>query len=173
MGLNFIKASGIFVFRRHFREGLRSQIMEILDPEAVANETKGIFVNGKRSFPRALSSKVFRIFKTRFLTIQEAWEEINRVKIIARYLVPENMARSQEFLVDYIRHDKHDIVLCGLQEYVRGAILDPWSLLDQKYLISLLNELRDEESKNHVLKTREWIGLVREKQDNLLKGSRE
>jgi len=163
LGLNFIKAPGIVVFRRHYREGLRSQIMEILDPKALTYETKGVFINGVRLFPRAAPSMVFRIFKTRFLTIEEAWEEINRVKIIASYLVPENMAKSQEFLVDYIRHGKHDILLCGLQEYVRGVILDPWSLLDQRHLISLLDELRDEKMKNHVMETKEWIDIFREK----------
>jgi hypothetical protein len=32
VGLNFIRDSAIFVFRRHYRQGLRSHIMEVLDP---------------------------------------------------------------------------------------------------------------------------------------------
>ncbi|MGA1791553.1 MAG: hypothetical protein ACMUIM_08705 [bacterium] len=166
--MNFIKDPGIVVFRRHYREGLRSQIMEILDSKALTYETKGVFINGMRLFPRAVPSKVFRIFKTRFLTIEEAWEEIHRVKIIASYLVPENMAKSQEFLVDYIMHDKHHILLCGLQEYVRGVILDPWSLLDQRHLISLLNELRYEKMKNQVVETKEWIDMFRERTEQFI-----
>ena len=168
LGLNFIKAPGIFVFRRHYREGLRSQIMEILDPKALTYETKGVFINGMRLFPKASPSKMFRIFKTRFLTIEEAWEEINRVKIIACYLVPENMAKSQEFLVDYIMNGKNDILLCGLQEYVRGVILDPWSLLDQRHLISFLGELRDERMKNQVMETKEWIDMFLEKAEQFI-----
>jgi hypothetical protein len=168
LGLNFIIDPGIFVFRRHYREGLRSQIMEILDPKALTYETKGVFINGMRLFPKASPSKVFRIFKTRFLTFEEAWEEINRVKIIACYLVPENMAKSQEFLVDYIRNGKNDILLCGLQEYVRGVILDPWSLLDQRHLISLLGELRDERMKNQVMETKEWIDMFLEKAEQFI-----
>ena len=46
LGLNFIKDPGIYIYRRHYRQGLRSHIMEVLDPKDVENETKGIIIDG-------------------------------------------------------------------------------------------------------------------------------
>jgi hypothetical protein len=40
VSLNFIRADCPYVFRRHFRCGLRSHILEVLDPEAVRREPK-------------------------------------------------------------------------------------------------------------------------------------
>jgi len=46
-------------------------------------------------------------------------------------LGPELIAISNEFIVEYTGTGKSEIVLCGFQEYVQGAILDPWGLVGQ------------------------------------------
>lgn len=163
IGLNFINAHGIYIFRRHYRDGLRSHIMEVLAPKAVENETKGIVIDGFRLFPRAEPSNMLRIFKARFKTLKEAEEEIKRVKIIGKYLAPDNIAKSQEFLVNYLNHGKWGIILCGLQEYVRGVVLDPWALLDQKHLASLLNELGFKKNDVSQKIKNLWINTIEEK----------
>jgi hypothetical protein len=127
LGLNFIRDPGIYYYRRHYRAGLRSHIMQVLNPENVENETKGIIIDGVKWYPRADPLKMLRIFRTRFKTLKEAEEELKRVKIIETYLAPDNLAMSEEFLVDYVMHGKREILLCGLQEYVEGEVLVPWS----------------------------------------------
>ena len=49
--LNFIRHPGTYVFRRHYRQGLRSHIMEVLDPQAVAREKNGVVSDGIKWFP--------------------------------------------------------------------------------------------------------------------------
>jgi hypothetical protein len=130
LGLNFIRHPGRFVYRRHYRQGLRSHIMEVLDPDDVAREKSGVVSDGIKWFPRAKPLKMMRIFRTRFPSRQEAQAELQRVIIVATYLGPEGYARSNEFLVSYLRDDRHDILLCGLQEYVEGLNIEPWGYLN-------------------------------------------
>ncbi|MBN2123718.1 MAG: hypothetical protein JW821_05470 [Deltaproteobacteria bacterium] len=141
MGLNFIRAPGVFVFRRHYRAGLRSHIMEILAPGQLETEKAGRIVNGLRTFPRSRPRKVLRIFRKRFHDIAEALGEPKRVKMIERHLGPEYMAGSSEFIVDYALSGERQVLLCGVQEYVEGEILDPWSPLDDDHIGSLLARL--------------------------------
>lgn len=138
VALNFIRAPGAFVFRRHFRQGLRSHIMEILARADVALENEGTVVNGLRCFPRARPIYMLRIFRTRLATLAEALAEIARVEVVARYLGPDFAAASSEFVVDYHGPQGPAIMLCGLQAYVAGEIVDPWSLLDAERLLSSL-----------------------------------
>jgi hypothetical protein len=70
LALNFVKHPGGYTFRRHYRQGLRSHIMEVLHPEDIKNETKGIIIRGLRSYPRAVPLKMFRIFRTKFETLR-------------------------------------------------------------------------------------------------------
>ena len=86
VGLNFIRDSAIFVFRRHYRQGLRSHIMEVLKRMDVARERTGIEIDGVKWFPRAKPNKMLRIFRTKFKKLEEAIEEIGTVKIIEKYL---------------------------------------------------------------------------------------
>ena len=37
-GLNFIRDSGTYLFRKHYRQGLRSHIMEVLDSNDIWKE---------------------------------------------------------------------------------------------------------------------------------------
>lgn len=99
--LNFIRATPPYIFRRHYRHGLRSHIMEILNPGDVAIEQSGTIMDGIRHFPMARPRRMFRIFRTRLKTLDEALGEIDRVKIVERFLGPDFMATSTECIVDY------------------------------------------------------------------------
>lgn len=159
--LNFIRAPGAYRFRRHFRAGLRSHIMEVLHPEDVERENRGIVVEGVTWFPRARPIKMLRVFRTRFQSLQQAREELARVKVIETYLAPDHLARSNEFLVDYQRNGTYEILLCGLQEYVEGEILDPWRHLDGNHLASLWSRLGVPRQGPSGMDVAAWIETVR------------
>lgn len=138
--LNFIKASSPYFFRRHFRQGLRSHVMEILNRTDIQIENNGTVVDGTRCYPKARPTNMLRIFRTRLSTVDRALEEIKRVKVVENYLGPDFIAESSEFLVDYHGPEGPLIMLCGVQAYVAGQILDPWSLLDGDHLLLSLYE---------------------------------
>ena len=135
--LSFIRSQDRYFFRRHYRHGLRSHIMEVLDQEDLEKETKGLDVGGVRRYPRARPVKMLRLFRAKFRNLGDALAEIQRVKIIGRYLTPQHVALSNEFLVDYQFDGKRDFILCGLQEYVEGEVLNPWMSVDDRHLTSL------------------------------------
>ena len=168
LGLNFIRDPGTYVYRRHYRQGMRSHIMEVLDPKDVENETKGIVIDGLKLYPRAQPLNMLRIFRTRFNVLKNAEEEVRRVKTIETYLAPDNLARSSEFIVDYIRQGKREFLLCGLQEYVKGAVLDPWSHLGKDQMASLLYDMVFEKVDDPVMITDRWIHIMREKAENFI-----
>jgi hypothetical protein len=124
--LNFIRKPGAYVFRKYHKQGLRSQIMELLDPDDVIKQNKGEIINGILFFPRAMPLKMLRIFRTRFDTLSDVFEEIRRFKLIEKYLPSDSYAKSEEFIMDYIWNGNRDVILCGLQEYVTGEALNPW-----------------------------------------------
>lgn len=138
LGLNFIKSPAPFVFRRHYRTGLRSHLFEVLQPGDVQKETGGIRIHEHLVFPRARPVKMLRLFRARFGNLEEALEEIERVQLIIRYLAPGHVAKSNEFLVTYQTVDGREILLCGLQEYVPGEILNPWAPLDHQALAEIV-----------------------------------
>lgn len=139
-GLNFVKADGPYVFRRHFRQGLRSHILEVLKRHDVERESTGTIVDGLRWFPKAKPAWIFRIFRTRLKTVDNALKEIGRVKIVEQFLAPDFIARSSEFLVDYHGPQGPDLMLCGFQKYIEGEIVDPWTLLQPQAYISTLHD---------------------------------
>jgi len=141
LSLNFIKDPGVYIFRRHYTQGLRSHVMEVLRRDDVEKERKGIVKDGIRWFPRAKPIKMLRIFRTKFKGLNEALEEVRRVKIIEKYLAPDHVAMSDEFLVDYVAGGKPDFILCGLQEAVEGEILDPWSPITREHLAELFSRM--------------------------------
>ncbi len=143
--LNFIRSPGRFIFRRHYRAGLRSHIMAVLHPEDVKREKNGIEKDGVMWFPKAKPVKMLRVFRTRFALLDDAMQELKRVKVVEKYLAPEHMARSNEFLVDYRIKGECETLLCGLQEYVEGEILDPWGPLDRNCLWALFCRMADRE----------------------------
>ena len=128
LALNFIRDGCPYVFRRHFRCGLRSHIMEVLDPEAVRLETEGVVAEGVRWYPRPVPLKMLRVFRRRFCSLLEVEEEIRRLRIIETYLPRAQLAHSNEFIVHYDRGRGCDLMLCGLQEYAEGYELAPWRL---------------------------------------------
>lgn len=136
--LNFIRPKVPYVFRRHYRQGLRSHIMEVLDPGDVALEKNGVVSEGIKWFPRAKPRKMLRIFRTRFDSLQAARDELHRVIIVASFLGPESYARSTEFLISYNCGKRRDILLCGLQEYVEGLNIEPWGYLNADRLTANL-----------------------------------
>lgn len=160
VGLNFMRTPGIYHFRRHYRAGLRSHIMEILSPQDLEKERKGVSINGLMQFPRAKPTKVLRIFRTRFESLREAQEEPRKVKIIGSFLAPDHMAWSDEFIVGYKIAGSRDILLCGLQEYVEGEILDPWSYLDREHFEALYWRLGHEKRAGSEESLNWWLERV-------------
>lgn len=169
LGLNFIRDPGIYIYRRHYRSGLRSHIMQVLNPEDVEKEKKGIIIDGFRWYPRAEPLKMLRIFRTRFNTLKDTEEELKKVRIIQIYLAPDHLAGTGELLVDYSRHGKCEILLCGLQEYVQGQILDPWGLLSRDHLASLRYDMGFDNTEDSIMTSDQWIHSVRERADNFIK----
>ncbi|WP_319407372.1 hypothetical protein [uncultured Desulfosarcina sp.] len=161
--LNFVRSSTPYMFRRHFRQGLRSHIMEILNASDVEIEQSGKVIDGVRWFPKAPPRRMFRIFRARLETLENALFEIGRVKIVERYLAPDFMARSTECIVDYRGPQGRDLVLCGFQEYVRGEILDPWTILGTAELLPGLYETFRAQDGTLTLSETRWIKEVRKK----------
>jgi hypothetical protein len=128
LSLNFVKDSGRYVYRRHFRNGLRSHIMEVLDAGQVRQETRGKVVAGVRLYPKAVPLKMLRIFRTHLGSIDQALNEIVKLRVIETFLTRDQFAGSSEFIVDYRSPAGPDMLLCGLQEFVQGRKLDPWRL---------------------------------------------
>jgi len=168
LGLNFMRAPGSYCFRRHYREGLRSHIMEVLAPEDVAKETRGVMVDGLKCYPRAEPLKMFRVFRMRFCTMKDAEAELQRVRIVITYLSPGYIAQSEEFLVDYDRHGKREVLLCGLQEYVKGEILDPWGPLDKEYLVSLFCDMGCQQGKDSLTMIDQWVHALQERAEKFI-----
>lgn len=127
--LNFIKGSGKYFFRKHNRQGMRSHILEVLSVEDIKKETRGELIDGVRLYPRAVPKYMLRILRTRFASLQETLDEIKKYKLVLEFLGPECVALSNEFIVEYTGTGKREILLGGLQEYVQGAILDPWGFV--------------------------------------------
>jgi len=158
VAMNFVRAPGIYVYRRHYRAGLRSHIMQILLREDLDRERTGVLRDGVRLFPKARPLKMLRIFRTRFKTLREAEEELVRFKIIEAHLAPLHMARSNEFLVDFTGGGQREPILCGLQEYMEGETINPWNRLDDEELASLRNRMPNQAAPEC---QREWIADVR------------
>lgn len=158
VALNFVRAPGIYAYRRHYRAGLRSHIMQVLLREDVEKERTGVLRNGVRLFPKARPLKMLRIFRTRFKNLRAAEEELVRFKIIETYLAPLHMARSNEFLVDFTGRSQREPILCGLQEYMEGETINPWNRLDDEEIASLKERMPYPEGPES---QREWLENVR------------
>ncbi len=128
LGLNFIKACGPYRFRRHYRSGLRSLIFEVLFARDLEKETCGEKMDGLILYPRARPVKMLRILRARFPSTQAVLEEIRKYRMLLNWVGPDLIALSEEFMVDYVISGRSHILLCGLQEYVFGEILDVWKI---------------------------------------------
>ena len=137
--LNFINDSSRYIFRKYYRSGLRSHIFEILTAQDVLKETQGEITEEIQLFPRAKPKKMLRILRNRFKNKEAVFQEIKKYRLLLQFLGPEYIAQSEEFIVDYTGTGKSQIVLCGLQEYIEGEILDPWGLGDKNFLPDLFS----------------------------------
>ena len=137
LALNFIRKPGTYVFRKYHKQGLRSHIMEVLDPEDLIKQNKGEIIDGVRFFPWAKPLKILRIFRTKFFSTEEVFDEIKKLRIVEKYLPDDSYAKSDEFIVDYIWNNNRDFILCGLQEYVEGEVLNPWDPISEHQLARL------------------------------------
>jgi hypothetical protein len=137
--------------------------MEILDPTDVDVEQTGKMVASVRWFSKATPRRMFRIFRARLKTLENALFEISRIKIVERYLAPDFMARSTECIVDYQGPEGRDLMLCGFQEYVAGEILDPWTILDAADLLPALYETFRCQDRPLTISRNQWIATVRQK----------
>ncbi len=133
-GLNFLRTPATGCFRRHFREGLRSHLFEVIRAEDLETEQTGKIIDNIRQFPRASPSRMLRVLRTRFDSPGQALGEIEKYRLLLKFLGPDLVARSEEFIVEYRGSGQREILLCGLQEYIKGAILDPWHLAGREDL---------------------------------------
>jgi len=169
MGLNFIRSPGKYHYRRYYCAGLRSHIMEVLAPDDVNKETEGVTVDEIKWYPRATPIKILRLFRIRFKNLEEAREEVKRVRIVQAYLGPDHVALTEEFLIDYIGGEKRDILLCGLQEYVEGEVIEPWGHLGEDHLLSLVSRTVSGEGGDPSKSTGRRICGIKEKADVFVK----
>jgi len=166
--LNFIRKPGIYVFRKYHKQGLRSQIMEVLDPDDVIKQNKGETIKGILFFPWAKPLKMLRIFRTKFDSINDVFEETRKLKIIEKYLPPDSYAKSDEFIVDYIKNGKRDFILCGLQEYVEGEALNPWDLINKNILADLFTNMKAKKQNALEMNTSQLIKRFKRKAENFI-----
>jgi hypothetical protein len=161
--LNFIRAPGSYVYNRHYRAGLRSHIMEVLYRGDWEKGEIGVLKDRLTWFPRARPLKMLRIFRTRFKNLNEAEEELRRVKTIEAYLAPDHLASSEEFLASYRVNRRWELLLCGLQEFVEGEILDPWGRFEDRDLAFIFSHLAPETHEDMDMETGLWIRTVRKR----------
>ena len=166
--LNFIRKPGIYVFRKYHKQGLRSQIMEVLDPDDVIKQNKGETIKVILFFPWAKPLKMLRIFRTKFDSINDVFEETRKLKIIEKYLPPDSYAKSDEFIVDYIKNGKRDFILCGLQEYVEGEALNPWDLINKNILADLFTNMKAKKQNALEMNTSQLIKRFKRKAENFI-----
>ncbi len=156
------------MYRKYHKQGLRSQIMEVLDPDDVARQTKGETINGILYFPWAKPLKILRIFRTKFDSVDHTFEEIKKLKIVETYLPPDSYAKSHEFIVDYIRNGQRDFILCGLQDYVEGEALNPWEITDKKNIAGLLIRMGAETNTSSVADITPYVQKVQKNADHFI-----
>ena len=161
--LNFINTLSPYVFRRHHRQGLRSHILEVLRRTDVEQERTGVVMDGLRWFPKAEPVRVFRLFRTRLKTLDNALHEIRRVKLVEHYLAPRFLAKSSEFIVDYAGPSGREPLLCGFQAYVKGEIVDPWSILGLKMLAESLFDSLQTAMDDPPASRAQWTLMARDK----------
>ena len=170
VGLNFVRKPGTYFFRRHYKQGLRSHIMEVLQRDDVERERTGVVIEGVRWFPKARPIKMLRIFRAKFNGLDQALEEVKRVKIIEKYLAPDHVASSDEFLVDYTMDGKRDFILCGLQEAVEGEILDPWSPITKAHLAELFSRMGRDATETGDMRRERLVKRAQERVHKFIEG---
>ena len=149
LSLNFIREPCAYEFRKYHKQGLRSHIMEVLNPKDVSKQNKGEIVDGIRIFPWAEPIKILRIFRTKFSSIEDVFAETKTLKIIEKYLPQNSYAKSDEFISDYILNNTKHFILCGLQEYVKGEVLNPWDPISKAQLADFWAQVNVKKADEH------------------------
>ena len=85
--LNFINKVYSPHFRRHFRQGLRSHIFEILCKDDVERESNGVLIDGIMMYPRAVPKHMLRIMRTCFKGLNTVLREVEKYRILWNILV--------------------------------------------------------------------------------------
>lgn len=126
-GLNFLNLTDQYVLRRHIYQGLRSHVFQILKTDDVRKENEGVVKEGEKKYPQATPIKILRIMRKKFQRLDDVKAEISKYKLIEKYFDHDSYAQSQEIVVDYIHNGENKVMLIGIQEYVAGFRLNPWS----------------------------------------------
>ena len=168
LALNFIRKPGAYVFRKYHKQGLRSHIMEVLDPGDVLKQNKGEILDGIRIYPWAKPLKMLRIFRTSFSSIKEVCEEIKKLKIVEKYLPEDSYAKSDEFIVDYFWNKNRDFILCGLQEYVEGEVLNPWDPISKHQLAGLFTPMNGHRTNGFQMTSEQLIRKFHKKVEHFI-----
>lgn len=169
-GLNFIRRPDAYFFRKYHKQGLRSHIMEVLNPADVLKQNQGEVIDGIPFFPWAKPLKMLRIFRARFLTLEDTCDEIRKLKIVEKYLPNDSYAKSEEFIVDYIWNGNRELILCGLQEYVEGEVLNPWDVMDKNRLADFFNRMELKGRKANQMTSEQRIKKLQENVINFIDG---
>lgn len=168
--LNFIRKQNKYVFRKYYKQGLRSHIMEVLHAGDVLKQNKGDTINGLIHYPIAKPFKILRIFRTKFNSLSEIMKEIGKYKIIEKYLPADCYAKSYEFIVEYVIEEKHDYILCGLQDYVEGKVFNPWDLDRKNHLANLIKNIQSQGYNPLKMTTEHLIQRVQKQVNKFIKG---
>ena len=100
LGLNFIRKPSPYYYRGHFREGLRSRIIQVLNPDHVRAETRGYMRDGIKHYPMARPLWMLRIFCQPISALKDITDEIVNYQIIQKHLPAAFYASTSEFLAD-------------------------------------------------------------------------
>jgi hypothetical protein len=65
--------------------------------------------------------------------------------------------------VDYVTGERRETLLCGLQEFVEGEILEPWSALDREYLLALFLQMDCSKTDHSGEGAEKWLLELRRK----------
>ena len=123
--LNFINPRARYHFRRHYRVGLRSHIMEVLSPEDLDHETNGVLGKGVRWFPKATPLKMLRIFRTRFNAslVEKNQREIYNKYIKADYQYFINHKQGELIYIAATAPQQLSTLMSGVTEFLSQIIL--------------------------------------------------
>jgi hypothetical protein len=78
------------------------------------------------------------------------------------------MAHSYECIVEYHGPHGSELMLCGFQEYIKGDIIDPWTILDAESLLPLIYKTMRDRGVIMPLPSDEWVADAREKGSQLI-----
>lgn len=136
--LNFLHLTDQYVLRRHNYQGLRSHVFQILKTDDVRKANEGVIKEGIKKYPQATPLNILRIMRKKFKSLDDVLAEIRKYKLIEKYFDADSYAKSQEIVVDYNHGGKNKVMLIGIQDYVEGFRLNPWSTIIGLHIVDFL-----------------------------------